>query len=57
MIRSERYKMVYYAVGNRFQLFDMQEDPDELHDLAGDPAYADVLAEHTQQASREPVRV
>ena len=47
MIRSERYKMLYYAVGNRFQLFDMQNDPNELHDLAGDPAHADVLAQHT----------
>jgi len=49
MIRSERYKMIYYPVGNCFQLFDMQEDPNELHNLAGDPAYADVLAEHAEQ--------
>lgn len=37
MIRTERYKLIYYAVGNRFQLFDMEKDPDELRDLSEDP--------------------
>jgi arylsulfatase A-like enzyme len=35
MIRDQRYKLIYYPVGNVVQLFDMQEDPRELHDLAG----------------------
>ena len=42
MVRSLRHKLIYYAAGNRSQLFDMQEDPDELHDLADDPAHAGV---------------
>ena len=31
MIRDEHYKLIYYPVGNRTQLFDLQEDPDEHH--------------------------
>ena len=42
MVRGQRYKLVYYAVGNVIQLFDMQEDPRELEDRTGDPKLADV---------------
>ena len=34
MIRDERYKLIWYPCGNHFQLFDLQEDPNELVDLA-----------------------
>ncbi len=34
MLRDGRYKLVYYAAGNCLQLFDVQEDPEELVDLA-----------------------
>ena len=47
MLRSERHKLIYYPLGNRVQLFDMQEDPDELRDLADDPAYAEVCEDLT----------
>ncbi|MFW5844971.1 MAG: sulfatase-like hydrolase/transferase [Planctomycetota bacterium] len=43
-IIEERFKCLWYPGGNRWQLFDLQEDPDELHDLSGDPAQADTLA-------------
>ena len=39
MIRDDRYKLIYFPVGNRFQLFDMENDPDELHDLADKANY------------------
>ena len=42
MVRDERFKLVYYAVGNRTQLFDMSADTEELHDLADDPSCAEV---------------
>jgi len=43
MVRDERYKMIYYPVGNRIQLFDMKEDPREMNDLGQDPAHEDVM--------------
>lgn len=42
LYREGRYKYVYYA-NEKPQLFDLESDPDELRDLADDPAYADVL--------------
>jgi arylsulfatase A-like enzyme len=41
MVRNERYKLVYYAAGNHFQLFDLDEDPDELRDLSGETAHTE----------------
>ena len=43
MIRTDRYKLIYYAVGNRFQLFDMMKDPDELRDLSEETSMQSVL--------------
>ncbi|MCH5374250.1 MAG: sulfatase-like hydrolase/transferase [Planctomycetes bacterium] len=47
MVRSPRYKYVVYSNGERReQLIDMETDPGEMQNLATDPAYASVLAEH-----------
>ncbi len=43
MLRDGRYKYVHY-VAYRPQLFDLERDPEELVDVAADPAYAEVLA-------------
>ncbi len=45
MIREERWKLIYYPVGNHFQLFDIETDPHEMSDLASDPAHAGTLAD------------
>jgi choline-sulfatase len=39
MIRTGRWKLVHYN-GYRPQLFDLQDDPHELHDLAENPRHA-----------------
>lgn len=44
MIRNGRHKYVYY-VDYPSQLFDLVSDPDEVHDLAGDPNMTDTLTE------------
>jgi arylsulfatase A-like enzyme len=41
MIRSGRWKLVNFD-GERPQLFDLETDPHEFHDLGGDPAFAQV---------------
>lgn len=48
MIRDEAYKYVYYP-GERPQLFDLKNDPDECADLAQDPAMAEVLAHYHEK--------
>ena len=42
MVRAEQYKLIWYPVGNRIQLFDLDSDPHEMHDLADDSDLADV---------------
>jgi len=49
MILTGRYKLIYYPVGNRTQLFDLENDPRELTDLAGKPDLADVQADLTRR--------
>lgn len=43
MIHDGRHKLIWYPAGNHLQLFDLKLDPDELHNLVGDSAYAEVL--------------
>ncbi len=44
MLTRGPYKYHFY-VGHRPELFDLEADPEESRDLAGEPAYAAVLAE------------
>lgn len=48
MIRTEQFKLIYYAVGNQFQLFDLVHDPQEMVDLSGNAQYENVKAELTE---------
>jgi choline-sulfatase len=47
MIRSDRYKYCVYETGaHRESLVDLEKDPGEMKNLAGDPAFAETLARH-----------
>jgi arylsulfatase A-like enzyme len=37
-IRDERWKLIRYPQINKTQLFDLKTDPDEMHNLADNPA-------------------
>jgi choline-sulfatase len=44
MLRQGRFKYIHYT-GHGAELFDLQADLEEMHDLSGDPAHAGVLAQ------------
>lgn len=46
MIRSPRYKYTHYLEGNGEELYDMLKDKGERRNLAHDPKYSKILAEH-----------
>ena len=47
MVRTDRFKYCLYSRGNRREaLYDMQEDPLETVNLAGNAKYQQVLLEH-----------
>ena len=46
MVRGPRYKYTHYLEGNGEELYDMKKDPGERKNLAKDPKYSKVLAEH-----------
>jgi arylsulfatase A-like enzyme len=45
MVNDGRWKLIRYRVGgrDRLQLFDLENDPGEMHDLAADPAQHDTV--------------
>jgi arylsulfatase A-like enzyme len=49
MIRTDEWKLIWYPQINRYQLFHLQDDPDELRDVSGAPGSADVLVDLRRQ--------
>lgn len=48
-LTDRRWKYIYSAYDGSEQLFDLHADPDELHDLAGEPTRARMLATWRQR--------
>lgn len=44
-IKSERYRFIQYADGSE-EFYDTESDPDEWHNLIGDPKFQDEIVEH-----------
>lgn len=53
MIRTKTAKLIYYPVGNVFQLFDLEKDPGEMHDVAADPSYAPLMSDLKEKLKSE----
>lgn len=51
-VRSARYKYVWISATGAEQLFDMEKDPQELHNCIHDPGMKDIAEEHRQQLIR-----
>ncbi len=46
-VRTEDWRYIQYADGSQ-ELYDMRNDPNEWHNLAGDPRFASIVREHRQ---------
>jgi arylsulfatase A-like enzyme len=42
-VRTDRYKLIYYYGINEWELYDLEQDPHEMHSVYGEAAYADVV--------------
>jgi len=51
-VRTKQHKLIFYTQLNRYQLFDLEKDPWEMHDLINDAAYQTVRAEMVARLKR-----
>lgn len=49
MIRTSRWKLIRYPKMNRTQLFDLENDPDELVDLSTSSKHTELIKKLGQQ--------
>ncbi|SVC56960.1 uncharacterized protein METZ01_LOCUS309814 [marine metagenome] len=53
MVRDKRRKLIHYPHIDRYQLFDLHDDPLERKDLIGDEAHAEVVRRLKEKLSRK----
>ena len=51
-VRSDRWRYIRYKDGSE-ELYDHSNDPWEWTNLAGDPRYADVIADHKRRLPKQ----
>jgi len=52
MVRTKTHKLIVYPKIKRIQVFDIEHDPWEMHDLSNDPASAHIKADLMQRLQR-----
>jgi len=63
MVRTKTHKLIVYPQIHKVQLFDIEKDPWEMHDLSDDPALADTKTDlfehlkHLQQELGDPLSI
>lgn len=53
MVRTDRYKLIVYPKASKVLLFDLLNDPLEMHDLAGDEKYKETIRSLSAKLSRQ----
>ena len=48
-VRTDTHKLIHFWKQNQWECYDLVRDPNELHNLYGDPACADTVAELKQE--------
>ena len=51
-MRTETHKLIYFWKKDQWECYDLVHDPDELHNLADDPAHAELVAKLKQELYR-----
>ena len=51
-VRTVAYKLIYFPTKNQWELFDLANDPHELHNLYGEPGHDAVTATLKQELAR-----
>ena len=55
-IRGERYKLIYFYTAGEWELYDLETDPREQHNLVTKPAYQQLLSDLKLELQRQRVR-
>jgi arylsulfatase A-like enzyme len=53
MIRTDRWKLIYYPQIDRYQLFDLKNDPLETNDLSGDAGHRETFEKMRRKLRKE----
>jgi arylsulfatase A-like enzyme len=51
-VRTDRYKLIHYYQIGEWELFDLQNDPQEMKSVYDDPAYATIINDLKQELTR-----
>lgn len=51
-VRDERYKLIHFYATDEWELFDLQEDPQEINNIYDNPSYANVVTHLNATMSR-----
>ncbi|HEY7118012.1 MAG TPA: sulfatase/phosphatase domain-containing protein, partial [Tepidisphaeraceae bacterium] len=51
-VRTDRYKLMYFTDLNEWELYDLQQDPNELRNVYLEPEYTEVRDKMTAELKR-----
>jgi arylsulfatase A-like enzyme len=56
-IRGERYKLIHFYTTDEWELFDLENDPDEMQNEYLNPEYIDIVKAMTERLAQEQIAV